>query len=313
MALPYVFPSVETIASASSKLIGKLPDIGVGDDAIQKHLEDDILPALSSSSRSSNYYGFVTGGSTKAASLADNYVTEYDQNVQVHLPRETIATELEDAALRMICDLVGLPEGIWEHRTFTTGATASNVLGLACGREFVLRRHGFNKKTVAEHGLVEAMQAINIRAIQILTTVPHSSLRKAASIVGLGHLSVKDVGRSDAPHRFDLGALTSALSIEGVASIVVVSCAEVNTGAFATSGEDMFAIRKLCSTHTAWLHVDAAFGLQASVLPENDSAYAIIAKGVSGLWMADSITGDAHKLLNVVRTYQCRELFLARY
>jgi glutamate/tyrosine decarboxylase-like PLP-dependent enzyme len=311
MALPYVIPSVETIASASSSLISTLPDVGLGDDAIQKHLEDDILPALSSSSRSANYYGFVTGGSTKAASLADNYVTEYDQNVQVHLPRETIATEVEDAALRMVCDLIGLDEGNWTHRTFTTGATASNVLGLACGREFVLRREGISK-TVAEHGLIDAMLAVDIRAIQILTTVPHSSLLKAASIVGLGHLSVKTVGRSDAPHRFDLAALESALSIEGVASIVAVSCAEVNTGAFATNDEDMKVIRRLCNWYKAWLHVDAAFGLQASVLPKHDSAYGTIVEGVRGLYMADSITGDAHKLLNVVRIIDCGESILVK-
>jgi glutamate/tyrosine decarboxylase-like PLP-dependent enzyme len=149
---------------------------------------------------------------------------------------------------------------------------------------------------------MEAMQALQVRGFQILTTVPHSSLRKAASIVGLGHLSVKDVGRSDAPHRFDLAALKSALSTPEIASIVVVSCGEVNTGAFATNGEDMLVIRDLCYINKAWLHIDAAFGLQASLLPKSDSAYGIIAEGVRGLSLADSITGDAHKLLNVVRT-----------
>jgi glutamate/tyrosine decarboxylase-like PLP-dependent enzyme len=270
-------------------------------------LEVDVLPALSSSSRSANYYGFVTGGSTVAASLADKFVTDFDQNVQVHLPHETIATDVEDSALRMICDLARLPEVKWTHRTFTTGATASNVLGLACGREFVIReaaKRQRSTKTVAEHGLIDAMQAAQITTVQILTTVPHSSLRKAAAIVGLGRSSVKDVGRSDTPHRFDMAALSAALSQPGHASIVAISCAEVNTGAFATIGRDLETIRRMCDTHDAWIHVDAAFGLQARILSEHDKAFDMITEGVRDLELADSITGDAHKLLNVVRSGQ---------
>jgi len=49
----------------------------------------------------------------------------------------------------------------------------------------------------------------------------------------------------------------------------------------------------------AWLHVDAAFGLLARALPQTEE-YASLNAGVAGLELADSIAGDAHKLLNVV-------------
>jgi glutamate/tyrosine decarboxylase-like PLP-dependent enzyme len=81
--------------------------------------------------------------------------------------------------------------------------------------------------------------------------------------------------------------------------IVAVSCAEVNTGRFATDYRDMKAIRELCDAHGGWMHVDAAFGLLARVLPEI-AEYRTVRDGVAGLELADSITGDAHKLLNVV-------------
>ena len=219
--------------------------------------------------------------------------------LQPHLPNDTVATNVEDCALSMVCELLDLVPEEWTHRTFTTGATASNVLGLACGREYVISKAKAKSISVAEHGIHEAMRLAGVEKIQILTTVPHSSLRKAASIVGLGRACVVDVGSDQSPHKFDFKALSSALSAPNAASIVAVSCAEVNTGLFATSKDDMLEIRRLCDQHNAWLHIDAAFGILARALPPSKQ-YEHIREGVAGMELADSITGDAHKLLNVV-------------
>ncbi|KAK5131383.1 hypothetical protein LTR08_000986 [Meristemomyces frigidus] len=71
----------------------------------------------------------------------------------------------------------------------------------------------------------------------------------------------------------------------------------------------MHAIRRLCNRYGAWLHVDAAFGLLARVLPKTKE-YHNVHEGVGGLELADSIAGDAHKLLNV--PYDCG-IFLSRH
>lgn len=158
-----------------------------------------------------------------------------------------------------------------------------------------------------------AMRAAGIDELQVLTTVPHSSVSKAAAILGLGRRSVKLVGREDAPHRFDMGALQKLLAQPGAASIVVVSASEVNTGMFATGSEaEMQAVRKLCDMYGAWIHVDAAFGLFGRVLAgsQRESEYKAIVEATGGLELADSITGDAHKLLNV--PYDCG-FFLSRH
>lgn len=298
-----VLPSTATLDRGRASLISSLPHHGLGLAVAKAHLSDDIAPALSQASQSSRYYGFVTGGATPAASFADNLVTKADQNVGIHLPAESISTNVEDCALRMICELLRLEPDDWRHRIFTTGATASNVVGLACGRQSVVEAAAVASGahvSVSEDGIFEAMRAAGLSRIQILSTVPHSSLRKAASIIGLGRASVEDVGREDAPHAFDLAKLEIALKRPGTASIVAVSCGEINTGFFATDFEDMKALRKLCDFHGAWLHVDAAFGLLARALPETPE-YETILAGVAGLELADSIAGDAHKLLNVVR------------
>ncbi|GAB7332853.1 hypothetical protein MBLNU13_g04572t1 [Cladosporium sp. NU13] len=302
-----VLPSRDVLERARSTLLTSLTSEGIGHEQAQKHLEKDIVPALNGNSKSSRYYGFVTGGSTPIATFADKLAVEEDQNVQVHLPNETVATNVEDAALRLLCDLVDFNPFNWPHRTFTTGATASNVVGLACGREHVVaeaaRRKG-NEASIARDGLLAAAQRAQVYQIQILTTVPHSSIRKAASILGLGHAAVVDVSDPSMPHRFSHEALEKALALPNTASIISISAAEVNTGFFATTGlAELTAIRSLADEYGAWIHVDAAFGLQARLLPSSDPSYSTLLDGVAGLELADSIAGDAHKLLNV--PYDC--------
>lgn len=309
----YVLPDPNTIQASRSKLVRKLPDQGLGDEQAIAHVEQDIGPALNKSSLSPHYYGFVTGGSTPAATHADNLVTRYDQNVHVHLPNDTIATDVEDAALRLLLDFVNLPEADWKHRTFTTGATASNVLGLACAREWIVsqaaKRNG-TTASVSEDGVVEAMEKGKLDSMQILTTLPHSSLRKAASIVGLGRNSIQEFGLYNALHEFDFDALEKALATPDTASIIVISAGEVNTGFFATANDEMQKMRALADKYHAWIHVDAAFGLQARILPADQNEYAVQVQGVKDLELVDSITGDAHKLLNV--PYDCG-IFLSRH
>jgi glutamate/tyrosine decarboxylase-like PLP-dependent enzyme len=307
----HVLPCSAQLSHALENLHKKLPSTGLGLDLTQQHLTQHIAPALNGGSQSSRYYGFVTGGATPAAMFADNMVTEYDQNVQVHLPNETIATDVEAAALDLVCDLLHLDAQEWPHKTFTTGATSSNINGLACGREYIISaaatRNGNTAAHVSSLGLITAMRTAGIDQIQILTCAPHSSLRKAASIIGLGHDSVKDIGLSSHPHRIDLVKLESMLHVPRTASIIAVSCSEVNSGLFATSENDMLQLRQLADKHLAWIHTDAAFGLLARILPTDNATYTQLLAGTKDIHLSDSIAADAHKLLNV--PYDCGILF----
>jgi glutamate/tyrosine decarboxylase-like PLP-dependent enzyme len=256
-----VLPDSAALKHAQEKILSHLPAQGLGlTDTIQ-HLTNDLIPSFNASSRSSNYYGFVTGGSTPAASLADNIVTAFDQNLSVHRPSDGTGTVIEDGALSMLCELLHMKPEEWPHRLFTTGATASNVLGLACGRDFVISGTAVangapQPYTAAELGLPDALRNLGVDKIQILATVPHSSLVKAASLVGLGRASVKLVGMESEPHKFDMVKLERDLGSSRVLSIVSVSCGEINTGFYATGHQDMKKIRELCDKHHAWLHVD---------------------------------------------------------
>ncbi|KAL2402352.1 hypothetical protein ABEF95_002317 [Exophiala dermatitidis] len=228
--------------------------------------------------------------------------------------------------------------------TFTTGATASNVLGLALGREYVLRKAVEQKGALpddtaaetnyscGEYGIAELMVQAGVRKIQILTTLPHSSIAKAASIVGIGRKNVVSINNPKDPLQIDLELLESEArksqsrdndGAGAVLSILVVSAGEVNTGHFATdSWETMVRLRKICDDYGVWVHVDGAFGLFGRVLHnDNDNkgsnnrheddtdkiGYHDIIRGVDGLELADSITSDCHNLLNV--PYDCGVFF----
>jgi glutamate/tyrosine decarboxylase-like PLP-dependent enzyme len=255
------------------------------------------------------FLGFVTGGVTPAAAHADNIVTAIDANLGVHLPDISIATDVEDAALRWLLELFELSAHEWNHRIFTTGATASNVMGLACARDYAVqqeaKKQGKHNVSVAELGLHGALQELRMEGIQILTTMPHSSLRKAASLVGLGRNCFIDVMDQDQPPLIDINILRNSIARDRWLSIVAVSCGEVNTGRFATDPEIMGSLRQLCDSHGTWLHVDAAFGLLARCL--SPDKYSSLHTSVANLEFADSIGSDGHKLLNV--PYDCGLFF----
>ncbi|WZH43652.1 hypothetical protein QYS62_004662 [Fusarium acuminatum] len=299
-------PELSAIQAAEAKLPHPGSDNylqGVSQEDVVRHIIQDVVPACNGQGSSSRYYGFVTGGTLPIAEWADNVVTRLDQNVQVHLPEQTIATTLEDSALEMLVSLLKL--GDWKGRTFTTGATSSNVLGLACGREAVLEKRG---QSIGEVGLLAACLSAGVKELQVLTSAGHSSLSKAASVVGFGRACVKELRLSDSePWRLDIDALERELQKKDTASVIALSAGEVNTGRFSLTGvEEMRRVRELADKYGAWIHVDGAFGIFARVLPQEDE-YKTLHKRVEGLELADSITVDGHKLLNV--PYDCGMFF----
>ena len=307
-----ILPSVQEIATASSRLIASLPADGVGLTAVTHHLTRTVVPALCDSSLSPHYYGFVTGGATPAALLGDILATIVDQNVQVHLPDETLATTLEARALEMLLQLFRLPADQWRGRALTTGATASNILGLACGREALLREklvlagYAFGDASIADMGVLEACLQSRVMGMQVLGALPHASVAKAAAVVGIGRAQVRDLGLPESPWEFDMFRLEAALedgAARGIVSIIVAGYGEVNTGRFVSNLRD---VRALADRYgSAWIHVDAAFGIFARVFAPagrgGGDDMAAVAGWADQLEHADSIAGDGHKLLNVVR------------
>jgi glutamate/tyrosine decarboxylase-like PLP-dependent enzyme len=125
-----VLPSQEDIASTIAALPTQLPEKGLGTSSTINHLINSILPGILQAQNGPRYFGFVIGGVTPAAQLADILNGSYDENVQVALRHETASTAIEQRTLKLLLDLIDIPRSTFTGRTFTTGATASNMLGL---------------------------------------------------------------------------------------------------------------------------------------------------------------------------------------
>jgi glutamate/tyrosine decarboxylase-like PLP-dependent enzyme len=256
-----------------------LPDEGEDAVAVVERLAALAGPGTVASP-GPRYFGFVTGGSLPAALATDWLVSAWDQNAfgRVSSPA---AAAVETVAERWVLEALGLPSGAAVG--FTTGATASNVVGLAAARHAVLDRVGWD---------VEADGLIGAPAARVLIgEQAHASVLVALRIVALG------AGRAVRVPADDQGAmradaLADALAAGSGPAIVCAQAGEVNTGA----SDPLPAVMAAAREHGAWVHVDGAFGLWAAASPS-------LRPLVAGAEGADSWAVDAHKWLNV--PYDC--------
>lgn len=232
------------------------------------------------------FFGFVNGGSTPAALAGDWLASAIDQNAGMWLASPA-AAQTELTVLRWLKELFGLPSD-WVG-ALTSGATMANLVGLAAARQWAGERLGFDP---ALDGLSGNPQIPVVSSTEI-----HASAVKALGTLGLGRGTVH---RVPAPGgAISIADLRAALAEFEGPVVVVANAGEVNTGAF----DDIDAVADVCDAHPggAWLHVDGAFGLFASVSPR----FAAFNRGID---RADSVGADGHKWLNV--PYDCGFAFV---
>ncbi|THH35491.1 pyridoxal phosphate-dependent decarboxylase family protein [Neolewinella litorea] len=242
---------------------------------------DEVVVASSSP----RYLGYVTGGVTPAALAGDWLASVYDQNPQGLKWFGDASGRIEYETIRLLRELLGLP--VEFHGGFVTGATMSNFTCLATARQWVGDREGHD---VARDGLH--------RKIRVYAATPHSSAVKALAMLGMGTAALVPVATLPGREAMDVDDLARLLALHpDEPSIVIASGGTVNTADF----DDFRAIAALREQHPFWLHIDAAFGGFAALLPaQDDPARDQYPGGRLQAWEeADSITVDNHKWLNV--------------
>ncbi|MFD8417946.1 pyridoxal phosphate-dependent decarboxylase family protein [Streptomyces sp. NPDC059466] len=264
-----------------------LPDEGSGTRGALARFTEQWAPGLSGSA-GPRYLGFVTGGATPASIAADWLTSVYDQNAGSG--EGSSAAALERQTLTWLRELFGLGDA--HSGAFVTGSTMSNTVGLALAREWLGEQRNVS---VSQDG------AAALGPVTVLSGAPHSSITKAASVLGLGRSAVRRTpllpGNREA---VDVTALARELeSLDGRPAIVVANLGTVDTVDF----DDLRAIAALKDRYGFWLHADAAFGAFAALLPSH-------AHLTEGLDLADSVCVDLHKWFNV--PYDSAVLFTRR-
>lgn len=262
------------VAPARREVTGELGE-GIGAAAALDEFSRDWAMRFTGSA-GPRYLGFVTGGVTPAGLVGDWVTSTLDQNPTAGWDSE--APELERQTVCMMASLLRL--GSEFEGAFVTGATMSNFVGLAIAREWLGEQRGIS---IGEEG-VSALGDVTI-----LSGAPHSSVFKAASMLGIGRRSVRQLRLQAGREAADIRSLEDALTqLDGIPCIVVANAGTVNSGDF----DDIGAILALRLKYPFWLHVDAAFGAFAAL---DDR----VASLVAGIDEADSVCVDCHKWLNV--------------
>jgi aromatic-L-amino-acid decarboxylase len=188
-------------------------------------------------------------------------------------------TELEERVCDWLRQMMGLPPDYRGHINDT--ASISSLLALAAARQ---RLPGLDVRTRGLAGRPDVPPLTVYASEQA-----HSSIDKAAILLGLGHENVRRIATDDA-FRMSVPALEEALArdrAEGRLPMAVVA----TTGTTSTTSMDpVAAIADLCAREGLFLHVDAAYAGPAALCPEYRELFA-------GIERADSIVVNPHKWL----------------
>ena len=233
---------------------------------------------------SPRFFAYFSISASAPGVLADFLASGLNQ--QAMLWRTSpVATELEEVTLDWLRQLMALPQ---EYRgVIYDTASVSTLHALAAARDGVLPH-------VRQRG------AEGAQLVVYCSEHTHSSVDKAILMLGLGLDNLRKIPCDE------LLQMKPELLAEEIqrdkAEGRVPCCVVATTGTTSTSAVDpVSAIQEICESQGVWLHVDAAYGGAAAILPECRHYFA-------GWEKADSIVFNPHKWL--FTPFDCSVLFV---
>jgi glutamate/tyrosine decarboxylase-like PLP-dependent enzyme len=169
------------------------------------------------------------------------------------------AVAAENQTLRWLADLMDLPSGA--GGCFMSGGSIGNLSALAVARE----------------------QCPPDRRAVAVSDTAHASVFNSLRLLGLHDTLVVPTGPDG---RFTGDRLAAALGERSDVGIVIGAGGSTNAGVI----DDLIGLADVAERLGAWLHVDAAYGGAALLLPERRDAF-------RGIERANSVIIDPHKWL----------------
>jgi glutamate/tyrosine decarboxylase-like PLP-dependent enzyme len=222
------------------------------------------------------YFGLFNPAPATMGIAADTLVAAFNPQIAAwsHSP---FAAEVERHLVRAFGRRFGYAEA---DGVFCSGGAEANHTALLAALTAAFPAFG-----------AEGVRALDGAPTLYVSAEAHHSFLKAARLCGLGTAAVREVP-VDAGLRLDVGALRAMIRDDhhmGRRPFLAVATAGT-TGAGAV--DPIAAVAEVAREEGVWLHVDAAWGGAAALVPE-------LAGVLQGIERADSITVDAHKWLSV--------------
>lgn len=279
LANPDRYPVLSQVSPSylKEKLPRSPPESGEPMESILRDFEEIIVPGITHWNHPSFFAYFAISGSGPGI-LAELLSAALNVNAMLW-KTSPAATELEEISLDWLRQMLGLPPEFFGI-IYDTASIAS-LHAIAAAREALA------DLKVREEGL--AGRAVVPRLRLYTSEHAHSSIEKAAIVLGIGQSGVRKIA-VDSEFRMDPGALASAIE-EDRRGGWLPFCVVPTVGTTSTTSVDPVPeIADICYRERLWLHVDGAYGGIAAIVPEKRDVFA-------GCDRADSIVVNPHKWL----------------
>jgi aromatic-L-amino-acid decarboxylase len=246
-------------------------------DSILKDLDQIIVPGITHWNHPAFFAYFSITGSGPGI-LGELLSAAFNVNAMLW-KTSPAATELEEVVLDWLRQMLGLPADF--QGIIYDSASVSSLHAMAAAREALA------DLKVREEGLAGRPDIPRLRLYT--SEQAHSSIEKGAILIGIGQRGVRKIP-VDNEFRMDPAALRRAIEEDAQAGWRPF-CVVATVGTTSTTSIDPVAeIAEICREKRLWLHVDAAYGGAAAILPEMRHV-------LEGCGRADSIVVNPHKWL----------------
>ncbi len=253
------------------------PDAPESMDAILNDFERILLPGMTHWNHP-GFMAYFANSSPAPGVVAEMLCAALNQNAMLWRTSPA-ATELEEVVLGWLAQMLGLPTGL--RGLITDTASISSLLAICAAREAIPNLH------IRQEGMSGRPNVPRLRLY--CSEQAHSSIERAAMTLGIGQHGVRKIP-TDAAFQMDIGALRTALAHDRSAGWLPF-CVVATAGTTSTTAIDPVpAIADVCEEQNLWLHVDAAYGGAAALVPE----YRYV---LAGCERADSLVINPHKWL----------------
>jgi aromatic-L-amino-acid decarboxylase len=268
---------------------GALPDLPPAQsepfDSFMHDLDEIIMPGITHW-QSPNFFAYFPANSSPPSVLAEMITAALGAQCMIW-ETSPAAAELEEKMMEWLKMMTGLPAGF--EGVIQDSASSATLAALITAREKATQFRS-NSDGLKDEGRLRIYAS----------TQTHSSVEKGAGVAGFGRKNLVRVSvRSD--YSIDPVALERAIE-KDIAGGYTPCCVVATLGTTGTTAVDSLEqVGTVCRKHGLWLHVDAALGGTALLLPE-------MRWMIRGVEYVDSLVFNPHKWM--FTNFDCSAYFV---